>query len=64
MTTEETSEAIGDDRGTRRSLGRYVFERLIRPVLCLRDNPHSLALGIAMGLWVALTPTVGIQMPD
>ena len=39
-----------------------IYERLIKPILTVKDTPHGLALGIALGLWVALTPTVGIQM--
>ncbi len=60
---EDSTASDEADRGTIRSLGRGVFDRLIRPILVLRDSPHSLALGLALGLWVALTPTVGIQMP-
>ncbi|MCB9833300.1 MAG: DUF2062 domain-containing protein [Planctomycetes bacterium] len=60
---EAEKKAVGIDRGGKRSLGRAVFDRFVRPVLQLQDSPRSLALGIAMGLWVALTPTVGIQMP-
>lgn len=35
---------------------------LLRALLQLDDTPHSIALGSAIGMWVALTPTVGIQM--
>lgn len=41
---------------------RFFYDRLIKPVLTVKDTPHALALGITLGLWVALTPTVGIQM--
>lgn len=41
---------------------RLIYERMVRPVLQINDSPHSLSLGIAMGLFVGLTPTVGIQM--
>lgn len=35
---------------------------LLRAILMLRDTRHSIALGTAIGMAVALTPTVGIQM--
>lgn len=34
----------------------------IRAILMLDDSPHSIALGTAIGMFVGLTPTVGIQM--
>ncbi len=34
---------------------------LLRSVLALDDAPHSIALGVAIGIFVGLTPTVGIQ---
>ncbi len=36
--------------------------RLIRRLLSLDDTPHAVALGTAIGMFVGLTPTVGIQM--
>jgi uncharacterized protein len=33
-----------------------------RAVLMLDDSPHHIALGAAIGVFIALTPTVGIQM--
>lgn len=35
---------------------------LLRHVLTLDDTAHSVALGTAIGMFIALTPTVGIQM--
>jgi hypothetical protein len=35
---------------------------LVRTILMLDDTPHSIALGTAIGLFVAWTPTVGIHM--
>ena len=35
---------------------------LIRRLLALDDSPHSIALGTAIGMFVGMTPTVGIQM--
>ena len=36
--------------------------RMIRQLLMLNDTPHSVALGTAIGMFIGLTPTVGIQM--
>ncbi len=36
--------------------------RWIRAILMLDDTPHSIALGSAIGMFIAMTPTVGIQM--
>ena len=35
---------------------------LLRGILMLEDTPHSIALGTAIGMFIGLTPTVGIQM--
>ena len=35
---------------------------LLRYILMLDDIPHSIALGTAIGMFIGLTPTVGIQM--
>ncbi|HIK93708.1 MAG TPA: DUF2062 domain-containing protein [Planctomycetes bacterium] len=34
---------------------------LLRSVLALDDSPHAIALGAAIGVFVGLTPSVGIQ---
>ena len=34
----------------------------LRSVVQLQDSPHSIALGVAIGTFIGLTPTVGIQM--
>lgn len=36
--------------------------RWLRAVLLLDDTPHSIALGTAIGMFLAFTPTVGLQM--
>lgn len=53
---------------------RYIYYKTLTPVaksLCTRwiyplfkqqGSPHSIALGLAVGLWISLTPTVGLQM--
>ena len=35
---------------------------ILRGLVALHDSPHSIALGVAIGIFVGLTPTVGIQM--
>ena len=35
--------------------------QLLRGVLALNDSPHAIALGVAVGVFVGLTPTVGVQ---
>lgn len=35
---------------------------LLRQILALDDTNHSKALGVAIGMFVGMTPTVGIQM--
>ena len=47
----------------RAGLTWYVSPRLwLRKIIGLNDTPHSIALGAAVGTFVAFTPTVGIQM--
>jgi len=43
---------------------RFVRVRrfVARNILHTNDPPHALALGLALGMFVALTPTVGFQM--
>ncbi len=41
-----------------RKLKRFLFLR----VLHANDPPHALALGLAIGVFVAMTPTIGAQM--
>ncbi len=45
---------------------RYVARKLkqffIYRVLHVDDTPHRIALGVAIGMFIALTPTVGLQM--
>ncbi|MFT7618081.1 MAG: hypothetical protein ACI97A_001721 [Planctomycetota bacterium] len=58
MSSQETDgEVVSGNR-----LWRLLYLKLIKPVLTVKDTPHALALGISVGLWVSLTPTVGIQM--
>lgn len=57
-----SSQEIENDEAQGNRLWRLVYLKLVKPVLTVKDTPHALALGIAVGLWVSLTPTVGIQM--
>ncbi|RKY28886.1 MAG: septum formation protein Maf [Planctomycetota bacterium] len=41
---------------------RFFYRRFIKPVVTAHDTPHAVALGMAVGMFVALTPTIGIQM--
>ncbi|MEZ6124395.1 MAG: DUF2062 domain-containing protein [Planctomycetaceae bacterium] len=46
---------------------RQVFQRsahpglLLRSVLALDDSAHAIALGVSVGIFIGLTPTVGVQ---
>ena len=39
-------------------LRHFIFHNILH----VDDPPHSLALGLAIGVFLAFTPTVGIQM--
>lgn len=38
------------------------MNRYIKKFLKLKDSPHSIALGVALGIFIGMTPTVGFQM--
>ena len=46
---------------------RFAWKRLknffVHRVLHVDDTPHRIALGVAIGVFVAWTPTIGFQMP-
>lgn len=42
---------------------RRWYDFVVRSVLRLNDHPHRIALGLAVGVFVAFTPTIGLQMP-
>ncbi len=48
------------------SAKRYKFWRhprkRIKQILSLNDTPHAKALGMAVGVFIAMTPTVGLQI--
>ena len=35
--------------------------KALKSLLALDDSPHAIALGIGVGMFVGLTPTVGVQ---
>lgn len=41
---------------------KAIYDKLIKPVIDSKDDPQKIALGAGVGMWVALTPTVGVQM--
>lgn len=49
-------------RKTLRPVAQLTYNRMIKPIFEIKDSAHSIALGVAVGLWIAFTPTVGIQM--
>ena len=45
-----------------RKIIRQIEHFIVYRILHADDTPHRLALGIALGVFVAWTPTVGLQM--
>jgi len=45
-----------------RFLAKKAKDFFVYRVLGINDTPHRIALGVAVGMFVAWTPTVGIQM--
>jgi len=45
-----------------RTLKKYITGKLINPLTESVSPIHETALGVAIGIFVGLTPTVGIQM--
>ncbi|MDG2149723.1 MAG: DUF2062 domain-containing protein [Planctomycetota bacterium] len=43
------------------SLGRFLREKIVDPVRRAQGTPESIARGSAVGMFIALTPTVGVQ---
>jgi uncharacterized protein (DUF2062 family) len=48
---------------SRFNLKQLCYDRLIRPILFTKDTPRSKAGGVGLGVFIAFTPTVGVQMP-
>ncbi len=47
---------------TRRPRERRTWRDTLRYLLLQRDTPDSIALGVALGTFVAMTPTLGVQI--
>lgn len=47
-------------RNKLKSALRYPVE-LAKKILALGDSPHAIALGVAIGIFIGLTPSVGVQ---
>ncbi len=43
------------------SFGRFLREKIVEPLRRAQGTPESIARGGAIGLFIALTPTVGVQ---
>ncbi|MCD4824837.1 MAG: DUF2062 domain-containing protein [Phycisphaerae bacterium] len=45
---------------------KFIFSRVeqffVYRVLSLKDTPHRIALGVAIGIFITWTPTIGLQM--
>ena len=48
--------------GNFRKILNKIKQFILYSVLHINDTPHSIALGIALGVFVAWTPTLGFQM--
>ncbi len=46
-------------KDTLQNLLRRVYERFVK----IRGGPREIALGFALGIFIGMTPTMGIQMP-
>ena len=46
----------------RASIGQVTPRSVLRKILMLDDTAHSIAFGAAIGMFIGMTPTVGIQM--
>jgi uncharacterized protein (DUF2062 family) len=51
-----------EKRATFGGLSRLMRYRLLIPIHRSRQDPHPTARGVAIGLFLALTPTVGVQL--
>ena len=40
----------------------FLYQRFVARILQINDTPHAIALGAAIGMFLALTPTVGVQV--
>lgn len=42
--------------------GQFLYRKIVRRLLQINDTPESIALGASVGMFIAMTPTVGLQM--
>ena len=40
----------------------WLYRKIITTVLHINDTPEAVALGVGLGIFIAMTPTVGLQM--
>lgn len=57
MPQDTPSKPIGPKRGPVSSILIKAYERLIK----IRGNPREIALGFALGLFIGMSPTMGLQ---
>ena len=46
----------------KKKLGKYIREKFINPVLHSRAPVSEVSIGVAVGIFMGFTPTVGVQM--
>ena len=46
----------------KKKLGKYIREKFINPVLHSRAPVSDVSIGVAVGIFMGFTPTVGVQM--
>jgi septum formation protein len=47
----------------RNTILRYIYKKLIKPILTAHNDPQPVALGVFIGIFVGTTPSIGIQIP-
>lgn len=55
--TDQTSDGAEHEAAK-----RSILYRILRSIVSLRGSPEAIALGTAIGVFVAFTPTIGFQM--
>lgn len=57
--TDKLTEIKADQKESLLSIIRKLYERFLR----IRGKPREVALGFALGIFVGMTPTIGVQTP-
>jgi len=57
--TDKLTEIKADQKESLLSIIRRLYERFLR----IRGEPREVALGFALGIFVGMTPTIGVQTP-